>query len=67
MKVWMLSLLKEFESFTPKRLKDQILGNIDSYSFNAAAFVIKELQKLGKISTPQPNEVFTANLFYVKK
>ena len=67
LETWMLFLLKEFESFTPKRLRDQILGNVDSYSFNAIAFVIKELQKADKIMTLQPDDVLTANLFYVKK
>ena len=67
LKDWMFSLLKEYRSFTPKRLIDQIIGNIDGYSFNAVAFVIKELQKLGKIPSPQPKEIFTANLIYVKK
>jgi hypothetical protein len=43
LKDWMLFLQKEYELFTPKRLRDQILGNIDSYSYNAAAFIAREL------------------------
>ncbi|MDF2542283.1 MAG: polymerase sigma factor, sigma-70 family [Herbinix sp.] len=67
LETWMLSLLQEFHSFTPKRLRDQILGNVDSYSFNATALVIKELQNTGKIMSSQLDEVFTANVFVVNK
>jgi RNA polymerase sigma factor (sigma-70 family) len=64
---WMNKLVKEFKAFTPKRLNDQILGNVDSYSFNAGAFVTKELQKQGKMIIPITSDVFTANIFYIAK
>jgi hypothetical protein len=63
----MLFLQKEYEQFTPKRLRDQILGSIDSYSYNAAAFIARELQKLGKLSSPVPDQIFTDNLLYIVK
>jgi RNA polymerase sigma factor (sigma-70 family) len=67
MESWMLSLLRVYESFTPARLHDQILGNVDSYCFNAVAFVHKELQNRGKVNLPQLGQVFTSNIIYIKK
>lgn len=65
-KKWMLSLYNEFKSFTPKRLHEQIIGNVDSYSFNSVAFVIKELQTRGEINIPNPKKIFSENILFVK-
>lgn len=62
LKDWLLFLKKEYEAFTPKRLKNQINGNISSYSNNATAYIIKELQKSGIILTPEDSEIFTDNI-----
>ncbi|MCL2386322.1 MAG: RNA polymerase sigma factor, partial [Defluviitaleaceae bacterium] len=41
---WINALKSEYKSFTPKRLADQIDGNINAQAFNLSAYVIKELQ-----------------------
>ncbi len=67
LKVWMLSLYKEYKAFTPKRLAEQIAGNVDSYSFNVAAFVMNELQVQGKIEVVNADTVMTYNMLLVKE
>lgn len=63
---WIAALKSAYKSFTPKRLVDQIEGNINGQSFNLAAYVIKQLQKQGLASVANADEVFTNNLFLVR-
>lgn len=44
---WIDALFSAYRSFTPGRLADQIGGNVDGYSFNLSAFVLKELRNRG--------------------
>ncbi|MCL2500709.1 MAG: RNA polymerase sigma factor [Defluviitaleaceae bacterium] len=64
---WITSLKTAYKSFTPKRLVDQIDGNINGQSFNLSAYVIKQLQKQGIASVANENDVFTNNLFLVRQ
>ena len=61
---WMTELLRSYRTFTPPHLRDQIAGNIDSYSFNAAAPIMSALRQEGRI--PVPESVFTDNIVYVR-
>lgn len=66
-KSWIYTLYNEYMRFVPDRLKNQIAGNVDSYSFNVVAFIILELQKQGLLRIPQNDEIFTDNAFYTRK
>jgi hypothetical protein len=59
-------LLSAYRQFAPKRLADQIGGNVDSYSFNLSAFVVKELLQRGAVVVPDSEKVFTKNLLLVR-
>lgn len=63
---WINALYREYKSYTPKRLADQIGGNVDSFSFNATAFIIKELNERNIIDRPKKDEVFTKNLMLIR-
>ncbi len=65
MQAWTRSLVKEFNSFTPKHLKSQILGNIDSYTYTAVNAAVKLLQQQGNLPIPNEGETFTANVFLI--
>ncbi|MCL2388103.1 MAG: hypothetical protein FWC89_11240, partial [Defluviitaleaceae bacterium] len=60
------ALKSEYKSFTPKRLADQIDGNINAQAFNLSAYVIKELQNRNHASTTKNENTFTNNLFIVR-
>ncbi|HBL83871.1 MAG: hypothetical protein A2Y17_00150 [Clostridiales bacterium GWF2_38_85] len=60
---WVATLYKQYKTFTPKRLHNQVNGNVQSYSFNVVAHVIKELQENGMLRTPSQDEPFVDNIF----
>ena len=64
---WLDSLFTAYRKFTPKRLNDQIGGNVDSYSFNLSAFVLKELQYRELADLPQKDTAFTKNLLLIRE
>lgn len=63
---WLDSLFKAYQAFTPKRVSDQIGGNVDSYSFNLSAFVLKEMQNRRLVDMPEEGKVFTENLLLIR-
>lgn len=63
---WIDALKATYKSFTPKRLSEQIIGNVNSQSFNLNAYVIKELQKRGLASVADKSKIFTNNLLMVR-
>jgi len=63
---WVDVLRKAYKTFTPKRLVDQIDGNINYHAFNLYPHVIKELQNRGFAAAASDSEIFTYNLFLVR-
>ncbi|MDD4694051.1 MAG: sigma-70 family RNA polymerase sigma factor [Firmicutes bacterium] len=63
---WIEALFQEYKNFTPKRLVGQIGGNVESFSFNATALIIKELVHLNLILKPEKDKVFTKNLLLIR-
>ena len=65
---WINALHAAYKNFTPKRLHDQIEGNVNAQSFNLSAYILKELQKRGlaSVANPSPGEIFTNNVFMVR-
>jgi RNA polymerase sigma factor (sigma-70 family) len=63
---WIAKLFEVYKQFTPKRLADQIGGNVDGYSHNLSVFVIKQLQARGLAALPQNGAVFSKNLLLVR-
>ena len=63
---WIAALKSAYKSFTPKRLFDQIEGNIHAQSLNLSAYIILKLQELGAASIANNSEIFTHNLLLVR-
>ena len=63
---WVNVLTTGYKSTTPKRLHDQIPGNVDGKSFDLSAYVIKTLQNQGLASVPEADTVFADNLLLVR-
>lgn len=64
--IWVGALQKAYKQFTPKRLVDQIEGNINYQAFNLYPRVIKELQNRELASMANSSEIFIHNLFLVR-
>jgi len=64
---WIITLRSTYKSVIPKRLHDQIEGNVNAHSFNLSAYVINHLQKQEKAKIAKTDEVFTNNLFLVRQ
>jgi len=54
------------KTFTPKRLADQIDGNVAPQSFDLSAYVIKELQNQGLADIANGDEIFAKGVFMVR-
>lgn len=65
-KQWIASLFQAYRMVAPKRLADQIGGNVDGCAFNLSAFVLKELRARELLEVPQAEGVFTGNLLLVR-
>ena len=63
---WIDSLFRAYQAGAPGRLADQIGGNVDGYSFNLSAFVLKDLQKRGLADMPEEVDIFTKNLLLIR-
>ena len=65
-KKWMDSLFSAYKAYTPKRLADQIGGNVDGYSLHLSAFVLKELQNTGDADRAEEEPAFVKNLLLIR-
>ena len=63
---WLQALYRAYKSFTPKRLADQIGGNVDGFALNANAYILKQLMERQVIERPEEDAVFTKNLLLVR-
>jgi len=63
---WIESLFRAYQACVPKRLADQIGGNVDGCSFNLSAYVLRELQERGLADVPEEACVFTKNLLLIR-
>lgn len=63
---WIESLFHVYRAFTPKRLANQIGGNVDSYSFNLSAFVLQDMRRRKRADVPEADKVFTKNLLLIR-
>lgn len=63
---WIEALYGSYKSTTPKRLADQIGGNVDSSAYNIVALITKELTSRGLADKPEGDQPFTKNLLLVK-
>jgi RNA polymerase sigma factor, sigma-70 family len=63
---WIDALFSAYRSFTPRRLEEQIGGNVDGYSFNLSAFVLKELRNRGAADQPREGKTFMKNLLLIR-
>ena len=64
---WVAALKAIYKSFTPKRLANQIDGNVAPKSFDLAAHVIKMLQERGLADVWDGDGVFTKGVFMVRE
>lgn len=63
---WIVTVRKNFESFVPKHLHDQINQWVNGYLYRIIGYVIDELIRRGVLRKPDSEKSLTDGVFYVE-